>query len=175
MVRAWAGSSSLIQVRSTDANRTASPCALIMPPGPLAYRFREPGNGSIETAALSGESPARLRIGSPPFRFYNRPTVKRSGIAILALIVAAGAMAAEPRSEPRAELPPLSPPDIEEASAAARRAAAVLGRKSEPALEKSFDAVDGEGWAVRLQGLDEALLVSRRQLAAVREAIATGA
>ncbi len=38
MVRAWPGSSSLIHVRSTDANRSASACARIIPPGPLASR-----------------------------------------------------------------------------------------------------------------------------------------
>jgi two-component system response regulator AlgR len=51
----------------------------------------------------------------------------------------------------------------------------LVARRAMRSLEKSFDAVDGEGWAVRLQGLDEALLVSRRQLAVVREAVATGA
>jgi two-component system response regulator AlgR len=35
-------------------------------------------------------------------------------------------------------------------------------------LEKHFDAEEGEGWAVRLQGLDELLSVSRRQLSTVR-------
>lgn len=39
-------------------------------------------------------------------------------------------------------------------------------------LEKHFDPLEGEGWAVRLKGLDELLTVSRRQLGAVREAIA---
>jgi len=41
------------------------------------------------------------------------------------------------------------------------------------ALEKHFDADEGEGWAVRLNGIDELLAVSRRQLAAVREVIAS--
>ncbi len=35
------------------------------------------------------------------------------------------------------------------------------------------DAADIEGWAVRLKGVDDALLVSRRQLTAVRAAIAS--
>jgi two-component system response regulator AlgR len=41
------------------------------------------------------------------------------------------------------------------------------------ALEKHDDPEEGEGWAVRLRGTDELLSVSRRQLAAVREAIAS--
>jgi two-component system, LytTR family, response regulator AlgR len=39
------------------------------------------------------------------------------------------------------------------------------------ALEKHFDPDEGDGWAVRLSGIDEVLMVSRRQLAAVREVI----
>lgn len=39
------------------------------------------------------------------------------------------------------------------------------------ALVKHYDAEEGEGWAVRLSGIDEVLMVSRRQLAAVREVI----
>jgi two-component system response regulator AlgR len=35
-------------------------------------------------------------------------------------------------------------------------------------LEKHHDPEEGEGWAVRLDGVDEVLFVSRRQLAAVR-------
>ena len=38
-------------------------------------------------------------------------------------------------------------------------------------LEKHFEVEEGEGWAVRLQGLDELLMVSRRQLSAVRELV----
>ena len=38
-----------------------------------------------------------------------------------------------------------------------------------PRRMRQNDAPDGEAWAVRLSGLDELLLVSRRQLAAVRE------
>ncbi|MDD0838450.1 LytTR family DNA-binding domain-containing protein [Curvibacter sp. HBC61] len=48
---------------------------------------------------------------------------------------------------------------------------ALVARHAVRALEKHFDAEEGDGWAVRLQGLDERLSVSRRQLAAVREAI----
>lgn len=49
---------------------------------------------------------------------------------------------------------------------------ALVDRRAVRALEKHFDADEGEGWAVRLNGLDELLSVSRRQLSAVREAIA---
>lgn len=49
---------------------------------------------------------------------------------------------------------------------------ALVARRAVRALEKHDDPEEGEGWAVRLQGLDELLSVSRRQLAAVREAIA---
>ena len=48
---------------------------------------------------------------------------------------------------------------------------ALVSRRALRALEKHFDPEEGEGWAVRLQGLDEPLMVSRRQLAAVREAM----
>ena len=50
---------------------------------------------------------------------------------------------------------------------------ALVARRAVRALEKFDDPEEGEGWAVRLQGVDELLSVSRRQLAAVREAIAT--
>ena len=49
---------------------------------------------------------------------------------------------------------------------------ALIARHAVRALEKHFDPEEGEGWAVRLNGLDELLTVSRRQLGAVREAIA---
>lgn len=49
---------------------------------------------------------------------------------------------------------------------------ALVARRAVRALEKHFDPEEGEGWAVRLSGLDELLMVSRRQLAAVREVIA---
>jgi two-component system, LytTR family, response regulator AlgR len=45
---------------------------------------------------------------------------------------------------------------------------AIVARWAIRALEKHFDVEEGDGWAVRLQGLDELLSVSRRQLAAVR-------
>jgi two-component system, LytTR family, response regulator AlgR len=46
---------------------------------------------------------------------------------------------------------------------------ALVARSWVRALEKHYDGEDGEGWAVRLRGIDELLAVSRRQLAAVRE------
>ncbi len=46
---------------------------------------------------------------------------------------------------------------------------ALVARSAVRALEKSEDTQEGEGWAVRLNGLDDSLPVSRRQLAAVRE------
>ncbi|MGH6640254.1 MAG: LytR/AlgR family response regulator transcription factor [Polaromonas sp.] len=48
---------------------------------------------------------------------------------------------------------------------------ALIARRAVRALEKHFDPEEGEGWAVRLNGIDELLTVSRRQLSAVREAI----
>ena len=49
---------------------------------------------------------------------------------------------------------------------------ALIARRAVRALEKHFDPEEGEGWAVRLNGIDELLAVSRRQLGAVREAMA---
>ncbi|NPC56169.1 LytR/AlgR family response regulator transcription factor [Caenimonas soli] len=49
---------------------------------------------------------------------------------------------------------------------------ALVARRAIRALEKHFDPEEGEGWAVRLNGIDEVLAVSRRQLSAVREAVA---
>ena len=49
---------------------------------------------------------------------------------------------------------------------------ALVARRAVRRLEKHFDAEEGEGWAVRLEGLDELLPVSRRQLGAVRQAVA---
>lgn len=49
---------------------------------------------------------------------------------------------------------------------------ALVARRAVRALEKHFDPEEGEGWAVRLSGIDESLAVSRRQLSAVREALA---
>jgi two-component system response regulator AlgR len=51
---------------------------------------------------------------------------------------------------------------------------ALVSRRALRALEKHFDPQEGEGWAVRLHGLDGLLMVSRRQLTAVREALAGG-
>lgn len=48
---------------------------------------------------------------------------------------------------------------------------ALVARRAIRSLEKHFDEEEGEGWAVRLQGLDELLMVSRRQLSAVRELV----
>jgi two-component system response regulator AlgR len=48
---------------------------------------------------------------------------------------------------------------------------ALIARRAIRTLEKHFDPEEGEGWAVRLTGIDEVLAVSRRQLSAVREAI----
>ena len=47
----------------------------------------------------------------------------------------------------------------------------LVARHAMRALEKHCDADEGEGWALRLDGLSERLPVSRRQLAAVREAL----
>jgi two-component system, LytTR family, response regulator AlgR len=49
---------------------------------------------------------------------------------------------------------------------------ALISRRAVRSLEKHFDPEEGEGWAVRLNGISELLAVSRRQLSAVREAIA---
>ena len=49
---------------------------------------------------------------------------------------------------------------------------ALVARRAVRAVEKHFDDDEGEGWAVRLHGLDEVLVISRRQLAAVRELVA---
>ncbi len=45
---------------------------------------------------------------------------------------------------------------------------ALVARHAVRALVRHFDAQEGEGWAVRLDGIDDVLAVSRRQLAAVR-------
>lgn len=45
---------------------------------------------------------------------------------------------------------------------------ALVARRAVRALEKHHDPEEGEGWAVRLDGVAEVLFVSRRQLAAVR-------
>jgi two-component system, LytTR family, response regulator AlgR len=51
---------------------------------------------------------------------------------------------------------------------------ALVARRAVRALEKHFDSQEGECWAVRMQGIDELLAVSRRQLAHVRELVAHG-
>ena len=48
---------------------------------------------------------------------------------------------------------------------------ALVARRSVRAVEKVVDPVEGEGWTVRLDGVDDRLSVSRRQLASVREAL----
>jgi two-component system response regulator AlgR len=48
---------------------------------------------------------------------------------------------------------------------------ALIARHAVRALEKHHDPDEGDGWAVRLNGVAEPLLVSRRQLAAVRELV----
>lgn len=48
---------------------------------------------------------------------------------------------------------------------------ALVARSRVRAVEKVNDPVEGEGWMVRLDGVDERLSVSRRQLSAVREAL----
>ncbi len=48
---------------------------------------------------------------------------------------------------------------------------ALIARRAVRALEKHFDPEEGDGWALRLNGIDEVLTVSRRQLGAVREAL----
>lgn len=49
---------------------------------------------------------------------------------------------------------------------------ALIARHAVRALEKHHDADEGAGWAVRLDGLEERLFVSRRQVVAVRELLA---
>ncbi len=48
---------------------------------------------------------------------------------------------------------------------------ALIARRAVRALQKHVDPEEGEGWAVQLDGVEELLFVSRRQVAAVREAI----
>ena len=48
---------------------------------------------------------------------------------------------------------------------------ALIARRAVRALVKQHDPEEGEGWAVRLDGIDELLPVSRRQLAAVKELV----
>ncbi len=51
---------------------------------------------------------------------------------------------------------------------------ALIARRAARALEKHHDPEEGEGWALRLDGVSELLFVSRRQLAAVREMLGRG-
>lgn len=48
---------------------------------------------------------------------------------------------------------------------------ALVARRRVRAVEKHNDPLEGEGWAVRLDGIEDRLAVSRRQLSAVREAL----
>jgi two-component system response regulator AlgR len=48
---------------------------------------------------------------------------------------------------------------------------ALVARAAIRALERYDDGEDAEGWALRLDGIPEPVVVSRRQLAAVREAL----
>jgi two-component system response regulator AlgR len=48
---------------------------------------------------------------------------------------------------------------------------ALVAKSAIRTLERHYSNDQGDGWAIRLQGLEERLLVSRRQLTAVREAI----
>ena len=48
---------------------------------------------------------------------------------------------------------------------------ALIARRAVRALVRHHDPDEGEGWAVQLIGLDEVLMVSRRQVTAVRDAI----
>jgi two-component system response regulator AlgR len=48
---------------------------------------------------------------------------------------------------------------------------ALVARHAVRALEKHHDVEEGDGWAVRLDRVDEVLYVSRRQLAAVRSLV----
>ena len=48
---------------------------------------------------------------------------------------------------------------------------ALVATQAIRALEKHYDPDEGDGWAVRLSGIDETLMVSRRQLGAVKDVI----
>ena len=47
----------------------------------------------------------------------------------------------------------------------------LIARRAVRALVRHHDAEDGDGWAVRLNGIDELLIVSRRQVSLVRDAM----
>lgn len=51
---------------------------------------------------------------------------------------------------------------------------ALVARRAVRALEKHYDPQEGDCWAVRVAGLSELVPVSRRQVSAVRQAIAEG-
>lgn len=50
---------------------------------------------------------------------------------------------------------------------------ALVSKRAARALEKQHDSAEGESWALRLSGIDDLLLVSRRQLPQVRELLAS--
>ncbi len=50
---------------------------------------------------------------------------------------------------------------------------ALIARHAVRALERHVDAEEGDGWAVRLNGVEETLAVSRRQLAVVRALVSS--
>jgi two-component system response regulator AlgR len=49
---------------------------------------------------------------------------------------------------------------------------ALVARQAIRELVRHYDAAEGEGWAVRLTGIEQPLMVSRRQIGALREALA---
>jgi two-component system response regulator AlgR len=49
---------------------------------------------------------------------------------------------------------------------------ALIAKSAARSLEKHHDPEEGDGWALRLDGVGELLFVSRRQLAAVRDMLA---
>lgn len=49
---------------------------------------------------------------------------------------------------------------------------ALIAKRAARALEKHHDPEEGDGWALRLEGVSDLLFVSRRQLAAVRDMLA---
>lgn len=51
---------------------------------------------------------------------------------------------------------------------------ALIAKRAARALEKHHDPEEGDGWALRLDGVPELLFVSRRQMAAVREMLGRG-
>ena len=48
---------------------------------------------------------------------------------------------------------------------------ALIAKRAVRSLEKQYDPVEGECWAVKLHGVDEKLIVSRRQLPHIRELV----